>query len=116
MGLGIARSCPRRSRLRGVRLEGVVSDTTPSNNLSWRVTVLEREVDRLKEGKPDVVAERVTRLSADVEHLRRDMHDEMEAVKAQITAVVRILIGAFVTIATGLVVAYIVNGGSPVSG
>lgn len=99
-----------------------MSDTSPSNNLSWRVTVLEREVDRLKEGKPDVVAERVTRLSADIENLRRDVNEdfrelreeEIKGLREELATQRRILIGAFISIATGLILAYVLGGGGAV--
>jgi hypothetical protein len=75
-----------------------VSDPSPTNNLAWRVRVLEREVERLKEGKPDVIAERVTNLSQEVHELR-----------GEIAALRRLVMGAFVTIATGLTIAVVVQ-------
>lgn len=111
MGLGTARSTTRRPR--GSR---AALSEPPSNNLSWRVTVLEREVDRLKEGKPDVVAERVTRLSADVENLRRDMNTDMAEVREQLESSRKILIGFFVSfavLAVGIAVTYVVTGAAP---
>jgi len=96
-----------------------VTDTDPRNNLSWRVTVLERDVDRLKEGKPDVIAERVTRLSGDIENLRRDVNDdfrslreeEIKGLRDELATQRRILIGSFISIATALLIAYAVGGG-----
>lgn len=96
-----------------------MSDTEPRNNLAWRVTVLEREMDRLKEGRPDVVADRVTRLSSDVAQLKREFHDELrelrdddiKGLKDELATQRRILIGAFISIATGLILAYVVGSG-----
>lgn len=39
--------------------------------IELRVRVLERDVRELKDGKPDVIAERVTRLSQDVVELEQ---------------------------------------------
>lgn len=101
-----------------------MSDTEPRNNLSWRVSVLEAEVKSLKDGKPDVVAERVTRLSGDVEILRRQMHEELrelrdddiKGLRDELAAQRKILIAAFSSIAFGLILAYVVGGGGAVGG
>lgn len=91
-----------------------MTDTAPRNNLTWRVTVLEREMRSLIDAKPDVVAERVTRLSADIESLRREAHDDTEALRSEMATQRRILVGAFISIAVGLIVA-IAMGGTPIS-
>ena len=83
-----------------------MTDTNPSNNLSWRVTVLEREVDRLKAGQPDVVAERVTSLSGRITDLRLEMREDMARLKEQLDDLKterksdrRVLIGFLVSVA-----------------
>lgn len=95
-----------------------MSDVEPRNNLAWRVTVLEREMERIREGRPDVIAERVTRLSADIENLRRDVNDDIRelrdddirGLRDELAIQRRILLGAFITIATGLIIAYVLGG------
>lgn len=92
------------------------------NNLTWRVTVLERAVERLEGGKTDaaVVADRVTRLSGDIQEARREFHDgikdlredDIRSLREELATQRRILIGAFVSIATGLILAYILGGGA----
>lgn len=92
-----------------------------SNNLSWRVSTLEREVRDLKAGRPDVVADRVDRLSRELGELRkhvdkrfddleRDLEQGDKANRDDLETQKRILIGAWVTIATGLVVAFLLGG------
>lgn len=93
--------------------ERPVSDITPSNNLSWRVTVLEREVQSIKDGKPDVVADRVARMAADVEGLRREVHEDMGALRDELATQRKILIGFFVSfalLAVGIALSYILGG------
>jgi uncharacterized small protein (DUF1192 family) len=104
-----------------------VSDVEPRNNLSWRITVLEREVERLKAGQPDVVAERVGMLSLrigelkaevneDMTSLRGEMRERDEARERQIRAFQRIFITVFTGVGvavTGAVVAIILTGGTP---
>lgn len=113
----------------GVELQpvgrAVEAGGTGGNNLSWRVATLEREVNELKKGKPDVVAERVDRLSRDVADLRthldgelREMRDAIEKGDKEnadgLEAQRRILIGAWITLATGLILAYVLGGGAGV--
>lgn len=76
------------------------------------MTVLERQVARLEEGKPDVIADRVTRLSVDIDALRRDVNDDIARLSAELAVQRRILLGAFISIATGLILAYVIGGGS----
>jgi hypothetical protein len=104
-----------------------VGETTPSNNLSWRVTVLERQVQSLQEGKPDVVAERVGMLSQRVTELRLEISEDMTALREeargrdhdrerQIRGFQRIFVGVFTGVGvavTGAVVAIILSGGTP---
>lgn len=98
----------------------------PANSLAWRVTVLEREVERLKAGQPEVVSERVGMLSLRVAELKAEINEDMAALRAQIRtgdeaqaeqirAFRRIFVGVFsalgVTVA-GAVIALIITGGA----
>lgn len=103
----------------------------PRNNLSWRVTVMERELERLKELKLDVSAatfsERVGMLSIRVSELKAEINEDMGSLKAemrerdenrrkQIQGFQRIFIGVFTGVGiaiTGAVVAIVLTGGSP---
>lgn len=71
-----------------------MSGTEPAGNLTWRVMALEREVERLKEGKPEVIADRVRALGEEIHELRLEL-----------AAIRKLVIGAFATIATGLTIA-----------
>lgn len=97
-----------------------MTDPQPRNGINMLVALLERdvkrlrdEVDELKKGQPAIVAERVTRLSADIENLRRDVNDDVLGLRKQldeqrgdVSGVRRILVGLLVTIAaTGITVA-----------
>lgn len=62
-----------------------VSTESPRNNLAWRVSVLEREVSTLKEGKPDVIAERVATLTRAFADHKREVHDDINNVRAENT-------------------------------
>lgn len=81
--------------------------------------MVEQRLDRLEDGKPDVIAERVTRLSSEMDRLRRDLHEEIRDVRDDDIASLReelatqrkILIGAWVSIATGLIIAYALGQG-----
>lgn len=99
---------------------------TPTNGLSWRVGQLEREIEgvkrELRDAKPDVHAERVARLAEDMRDLRRDIDAQFERVRSQIRAgdetnaeelgtQRKILISAWVSIATGLILAYVLGSG-----
>lgn len=103
-----------------------MSDTEPRNNLSWRVTVLERQVQTLQDGKPDVVAERVGTLSTRMNDMRAEFKEEINELRHAMVAgdnkhadgmknLTRIMVGFFtalgVTIA-GAVIAVILTGGS----
>jgi uncharacterized small protein (DUF1192 family) len=103
-----------------------VSETTPQNSLGWRVGVLEREVERLKSGQPDVVAERVGMLSLRVTELKAEVNEDMSALREQIKSgdelqakqirdFRRIFVGVFsalgVTVAAS-VIALIITGGA----
>lgn len=99
-----------------------MSEIEPRNNLSWRVTVVEREIERLKDQKPEVIADRVSRLADDVRDLRHhmdnafeDLRDEIKSGDAANTDELgtqrKILIGAWVSIATGLILAYVLGSG-----
>jgi chemotaxis response regulator CheB len=62
-----------------------VSDITPgSNNLAWRVTVLEREMERLKAGQPDVVAERVGTISQRITELKAEVREDIEELRTEL--------------------------------
>jgi hypothetical protein len=76
-----------------------VTDTEPRNNLAWRVSVLEAEMKAIKDGKPDVVADRVAQLSERVNNLRLDMNTDMTELRHELDGQRRILIGFFVTLA-----------------
>lgn len=100
---------------------GPMTETSPRNNLAWRVSVLEREVQSLKDGRPDVVADRVKRLASDVEGLRREMHEELrdlrdddiKGLRDEMKTLRQILIGFFVSfalVALGIAVTYILAG------
>lgn len=98
----------------------------PRNNLSWRVTVLEREVQGLKDGQPAVVADRVSRLATEIDSLRRDVNEDLVALKIELRerdkkqseerAVDRkILIGFFVSVALigiGVALSFVLSGGT----
>jgi ABC-type nitrate/sulfonate/bicarbonate transport system permease component len=99
MGLGTARGSSRRARGSSDLLS---TPASPSNNLFWRVTVLEKEMERMKEAKPEVVADRVTRIAEDI-----------TAIKSELATQRRILVGAFISIAVGLIIAIAVS--SPVT-
>lgn len=74
----------------------------PANGTAYRLTQIERRVDRLEEGQPAVLAERVVNLTREVHELR----DELKSLR-------RLVMGAFATIATGLTVAIVIqNSGS----
>lgn len=99
----------------------------PTNSLPWRVTVLEREVERLKAGQPDVVAERVGMLSLRLSELKAEINDDMRALREQIKngdeaqaeqirAFRRIFVGVFSALGVavaGSVIALIITGGTP---
>jgi outer membrane murein-binding lipoprotein Lpp len=106
MGRGSTRSVIRRARGSRDPL------STPSNDLRWRVDRLERDVADLQKGQPAVIAERVTRLSADVENLRRDVNEDFTEIRTELASQRKILIGAFVSIATGLILSYVLGGGA----
>lgn len=93
-----------------------MSSIEPSNSLSWRVTVLEREVERLKEGKPEVVAERVGMLALRVTELKLEIEKDMAGLRDQIKDFRRIFVSVFlglgVTVAAS-VVALVITGGTP---
>ena len=90
--------------------------------MQLRVTLLERRLDKLEDGKPDVVAERVSRLSSDVVELRQEFHSELKelreddlgSLREELATQRKILIGAFISIATGLIIAYVLGGGAAV--
>ena len=84
-----------------------MSDIPPhGNNLAWRLTVLEREVERIKAGQPDVVAERVSVLSVRISDLRVEVREDMAGLKDQLDDLRlerrsdrRVLIGFLVSVA-----------------
>lgn len=100
----------------------------PPNNVAWRVTVLERQVEALQAGQPAVVADRVTRLSNDVDALRREVQGDMSSLRDeiqkgdkaqqdQIASFRRVFVTTFsglgVVIAGAVVALIITGGGSP---
>ena len=108
-----------------VLLRMPMTEPHQQNNLSWRVTVLEREMERLKEGKPDVVAEQVRNLRDDFVALRQEMRQGdakiLEAVEKgdaknseENASQRRIVIGFSTAIAIGLITVYVTSGGNPV--
>lgn len=60
-----------------------MSEIEPRNNLSWRITLLEREVERLKAHQPDVVAERVGMLSLRVAELKAEINEDLGALRIE---------------------------------
>lgn len=104
-----------------------MTEVEPRNNLSWRVTVLERELERLKAGQPDVVAERVGMLSLRIGELKSEVNEDMGAMreemrerddarKKQIQSFQRIFVSVFTGLGlavAGAVIAIILTGGSP---
>ena len=62
-----------------VRAHG--GDVEPRNNLSWRVTVAERDIEQLKAGQPAVVAERVGMMSLRLAELKTEIADDMGALR-----------------------------------
>lgn len=93
---------------------------TPRNDLYFRVNQLEREVQALKDNKPELVSERVQNLNQSVRELRAEVKAEMTDLRAAMVrgdnSVRRILI----SFSTGLgiaiiaaIVALIVTGGNP---
>jgi hypothetical protein len=93
-----------------------VSDTTPRNNLGWRVTVLERQIQALQEGKPDVIAERVGMMALRLAEIQVEMRERDSARERQIRGFQRIFVGVFTGVGvaiTGAVVAIILTGGAP---
>lgn len=103
----------------------------PRNNLSWRVTVIERELERLKELKLDVnaatFAERIGTLSTRVGDLKSELASDMNSLRSemrerdfsrekQIRGFQRIFVGVFTGVGvaiTGAVIAIILTGGHP---
>lgn len=106
-----------------------MTEMEPRNNLSWRVTVLERELERLRGLNLDVnaatFAERITTLTqrvaelraelvVDVSSLRTEMRERDEARASQIRGFQRIFVAVFTGVGvaiTGAVVAIILSGG-----
>lgn len=99
----------------------------PTNSLSWRVTVLERDVEKLKAAEPAVVSERVSRLLEAMRELKAEIASDMAALQKamekgdetqskQIKDFRRIFVGVFsalgVTVAAS-VIALIITGGTP---
>lgn len=103
-----------------------MSSTDPRNNLSWRITVLEREMEKLKEGKPDVVAERVGMLSLRFSELKAEIETDMaglreqirigdEAQAKQIKDFRRVFVGVFSALGVAVaaaVIALVITGGA----
>jgi uncharacterized protein YicC (UPF0701 family) len=87
-------------------------ERTSSNAFESRLRRVEEDVRELQKGQPAVIAERVTRLSADVENLRRDVNEDFKELRDELASQRRILIGAFISIATGLILSYVLGGGA----
>lgn len=99
----------------------------PTTSLVWRVTVLEREVQSIKAGRPEVVADRVENLALRVTELKNEINEDMTALRSemrerdgnrerQIRGFQRIFVAVFsgVGIAvSGAVVAIVLSGGGP---
>lgn len=87
--------------------------TDPSNSVSVRLLRLEEDVRELQRGQPAVIAERVTRLSADIENLRRDMNEDIDGLRSELASQRKILIGFFVSfalLAIGIALSYLLTG------
>jgi hypothetical protein len=104
-----------------------VTDVEPRNNLVWRVAALERDIEKLKAGNPDVIAERVGMLSLRVGELKAEISEDMTLMRdemrgrdhdreRQIRGFQRIFVGVFTGVGiaiTGAVIAIILTGGPP---
>lgn len=85
----------------------------PNGTIRLRLDRLEEDVRELKRGQPAVLAERVTRLSRDIDALRVEVQSDsaelrrhIEEQKKDVAGVKRILVGLLVSIAaTGITVA-----------
>lgn len=75
-----------------------MSSDPGNGTTAYRLATIERRVDRLEEGQPAVLAERVVSLTREVHELR----EELKSLR-------RLVMGAFATIATGLTVAIVVQ-------
>ena len=95
---------------------------TPGNGFAWRVAELERRLMAVEQGQPAVVADRVGRLEGDVKDLRSHLDRRFDHVEDQIEKgdkensdenanLRKILISTWVSLATGLVIAYVLGGG-----
>lgn len=86
-----------------------MSDIEPRNGVLYRLDRLEKEVDRLKDGKPDVVAAQVSNLAHDVRELGIEMRRIEKKFDDGMASIQRRVMAAFVTIATGLAIALVVQ-------
>lgn len=86
-----------------------MSETPQRNDLYWRVNVLERELEALKAGKPDVVAERVSSLTARIAEFRQEVEKDMTGIRDEMATQRRVLIGAFVSLVVALVLAVVLG-------
>lgn len=71
---------------------------------------LERRVALVEAGKPDVIAERVTRIAADIENLQRDFDESIAGVRRLLFT---FFSGLGVAVAAAIVALIVSGGGSP---
>lgn len=100
-----------------VRKADPVSDSEArSNDIPTRVRVLERQVDALIAGKPDVVADRVQAMSGRVNDLRAEMKEELTDMRDEVRSLKRVFISVFSGVGVAIaaaIVALIITGGNP---
>jgi hypothetical protein len=82
-----------------------------TNSVSYRLKRLEEDVQDLKAGQPAVIAERVRMLSLRVAELKTEIQGDMEELRGELATQRKILIGSFVSLALGLITAYVLGGG-----
>jgi hypothetical protein len=76
-----------------------VSEPLGGHDLGWRVSVIEKRLDRLEAGKPDVIADRVERLSRDVQLMTEGFGERTDALSDKVDSLRRVFMGLLVTIA-----------------
>lgn len=91
------------------------ADEPNGRYLRFRLDKLEDEVKELQRGQPAVMAERVTRLTIDVNNLRGEMNTEMSGVRDELRSMKRIQASVFSglgIVIAGAVIAAILQGGA----
>lgn len=75
------------------------SGARPNGGLEWRLRNAEKRLDRLEEGQPAVLAERIRQLERRVDDLDRHTNRRMDDLAAGQNALQRAIVGAAVTFA-----------------